>query len=224
MRQVMTTSLAAQPDASPSTAAAAAAGLVRERLLESAQTKAALAADETTMATVAAVALALLASLRRGGQVLLFGNGGSSTDAQHLAAELVGRFGYDRPALPALCLSDSGAAVTAIANDYSYADVFARQVQAHGRPGDVAVGLSTSGTSPSVLRALDAAHARGLLTVGLGGGSGGQLRERCDHVVLVPSSVTARIQECHLAVGHALCEIVETELFPRAAPAPPLRG
>jgi phosphoheptose isomerase len=162
--------------------------------------------------TVAAAQL-LVAALRRGGRVLLFGNGGSAADAQHLAAELVGRFERERAALPALALTTDTSALTAIGNDYGFDEVFARQVEALGRPGDVAVGLSTSGSSPNVLRGLEAARARGLATIGLTGRDGGALARLADVVIVAPSDVTAFIQECHIALGHALCGAVEAALF-----------
>jgi len=152
----------------------------------------------------------LLAGAVAGGATLFFfGNGGSAADASHLAAEFVGRCRTDRRALPAVCLSDAGAAVTALANDYGYDEVFARQLEAFGRPGDVAIALSTSGTSANVLRGLDVARELGLRTIGFSGESGGDMGERCDVLLRAPSSVTPRIQECHQVWGHVLAEFVE---------------
>jgi D-sedoheptulose 7-phosphate isomerase len=162
------------------------------------------------------VASALIASLRNGGKVLFFGNGGSSMDAGHLAAELAGRFYRDRPGLGGVSLSDSTAAMTAIANDYSYDDVFARQVRGLGRPGDVVVGLTTSGNSGNVLEAVRVAQEMGLYTVALTGRSGGKIADVVNVCIRVPSNDTPRIQEACMHLGHTICEIVEQEMFPYA--------
>jgi D-sedoheptulose 7-phosphate isomerase len=168
--------------------------------------------DQAVDATVRAGEL-LVASLRAGGKVLLFGNGGSAADAQHIAAELVGRFVRDRDGLPAIALTTDTSALTAIANDFGYDDVFARQVRALGRAGDVAVALSTSGRSPSVLRAVDACKALGIRTIGLTGGDGGQLASAVDvALVVTASTASARIQETHITIGHVLCELVDAAL------------
>ena len=147
--------------------------------------------------------------LRAGGKVLTFGNGGSAADAQHFAGELVGRFLRDRPALAALALTTDPSVVTAIGNDMGYDAVFRRQIEAHGRPGDVAFGISTSGRSPNVVEALRVAKARGLLTVGMTGGGGGRLEGLVHYLIDVPSHDTPRIQEVHTMVVHVLCQIVE---------------
>jgi D-sedoheptulose 7-phosphate isomerase len=151
-------------------------------------------------------------SLRAGGKVLVFGNGGSAADAQHLAGELVGRYLLDRRALPAIALTTDPTILTAVANDMGFDAVFRRQVEAHGRPGDVAIGISTSGRSRNVLAALEWARAHQLVTVGLTGGGGGPLAALSDHLIDVPSSDTPRIQEVHGLVIHLLCQIVEEEL------------
>jgi D-sedoheptulose 7-phosphate isomerase len=158
----------------------------------------------------------MIASLSSGGKVLFFGNGGSSMDAGHLAAELSGRFYRDRPALAGISLSDSTAAMTAIANDYTYDNVFARQVQALGRSGDVAVGLTTSGNSPNVVEALKAADEIGMYTVALTGQAGGKVADTAAICIRVPSDDTPRIQEACMHLGHTICEIVEQEMFPEA--------
>jgi D-sedoheptulose 7-phosphate isomerase len=160
------------------------------------------------------VASAMISTLRNGGKVLFFGNGGSSMDAGHLAAELAGRFYRDRPALGGVSLSDSTAAVTAIANDYSYDDVFARQVRGLGRAGDVVVGLTTSGNSGNVLKAMNVAQTLGLYTVALTGRDGGKVACMVDVCIRVPSDDTPRIQEACMHLGHTICEIVEREMFP----------
>lgn len=157
---------------------------------------------------------ALLANtLRDGRKILFFGNGGSATDAMHLAAEFVGRYQNNRRALPALALGSDAAALTCIANDYGYDDVFARQVHAHGCRGDVAIGISTSGKSPNVLKGLAVARERGLISVGWTGHQGGLMPSAVDHCFIVPSTVTARIQETHITLGHVLCELIEDHLF-----------
>ncbi len=163
---------------------------------------------------VVAAAELLIETFRAGGRALVFGNGGSASDAQHLASELAGRFDRERPALPALALTANTSDLTAIGNDYGFEQVFARLVQAHGRSGDVAIALSTSGRSANVNAAVAEARARGLRSIGLVGKGGGELVSLVDVAVVVPSDSTARIQECHITVVHALCELVDAALFP----------
>ena len=153
----------------------------------------------------------LAESLLAGGRVLVFGNGGSAADAQHFVAELVGRMRRERAALSAIALTTDASIVTAVGNDMGFAAVFGRQVEAHGRPGDVAVGISTSGRSPNVIEGLRAGRARGLLTVGLTGNGGGDLAGIVDHLIDVPHPDTQRIQEVHAMVLHLLCQVVEEE-------------
>lgn len=155
-------------------------------------------------------------ALREGHKLLLFGNGGSATDASHLAAEFVGRYHKDRRPLPALALGTDLAALTCIANDYDYAEIFARQIRAHGQKGDIAIAISTSGNSPNVLKGAEAARSLGLTTIGWTGGTGGKLVGLVDQCFIVPSTVTARIQESHITLGHVLCELIEEELFEKA--------
>jgi D-sedoheptulose 7-phosphate isomerase len=155
----------------------------------------------------------LIRAFRDGKKVMLFGNGGSATDASHIAAEFVGRYRRDRDPLPALALGTDMAALTSIANDYDFTDIFSRQILAHGRKGDVAIAISTSGNSLNVIRGVEAAHDRGLVTVGWTGALGGKLIDLVDYCFCVPSSVTARIQECHITLGHVLCELIEERLF-----------
>jgi D-sedoheptulose 7-phosphate isomerase len=176
-------------------------------------TKQELLRSEDIVATVAKVSELLVSALQRGNKVLLFGNGGSAADAQHIAAELVGRFAFNRPALPALALSVNSSCVTAIGNDYGFDQVFSRQLEALARPGDVAIGISTSGSSPNILVALAAAKKMGLHTVALTGRTGGELLSKVDHCICVPSKETPRIQECHILIGHILSELVEREIF-----------
>ena len=174
--------------------------------------------ESDAISATATAAAHVTDSLRAGGKVLFFGNGGSASDAGHLAAELLGRFALERRSLPAVCLSDHTAAMTAIGNDYGYDDVFARQVAGLGRPGDVAVGLSTSGSSPNVVRALETARELGLVTVALTGAGGGKVAGVVDVCVRVPSEDTPRVQELCMLLGHTLCEIVERELSVTATP------
>jgi D-sedoheptulose 7-phosphate isomerase len=152
---------------------------------------------------------ALIAAFRSGHKALFFGNGGSAADAQHLAAEFLGRYLLDRRPMPALALHANTSAVTAIANDHGYEQVFSRQLQALAVAGDVAVGISTSGNSKSILEALTVARKMGVYTIGLTGASGGRMRELVDVLIAAPSNETPRIQECHILVGHALCDAVE---------------
>jgi D-sedoheptulose 7-phosphate isomerase len=161
---------------------------------------------------VLAAAAAISSSLAVGGKVLLFGNGGSATDASHIAAELLGRFQRDRQALPAIALADNQTALTAIANDYGFERVFARQIEGLGRAGDVAIGFSTSGRSANVLAGVATARERGLTTIAFTGAGGDQLRDAVDIAICVPSTTTARIQESHILIGHLLCELVEQDL------------
>ncbi|HSG06231.1 MAG TPA: D-sedoheptulose 7-phosphate isomerase, partial [Nitrospiria bacterium] len=148
-------------------------------------------------------------ALKAGGKILFFGNGGSATDASHLAAELVNRFEKERQALPAIALTTDVSAITSIANDSGYDEVFARQIQALGRRGDAAVGISTSGKSANVIRGMEAAREAGLTTIAFTGGDGGTLAKTADHAFIVPSSVTSRIQETHITLGHVLCGLIE---------------
>lgn len=173
-----------------------------------------LCESATLRSELALAAAACTRCLRAGGKILLAGNGGSAADAQHIAAELVGRFGFDRPGLAAIALTVDTSILTALANDYGYEAVFARQVQALGAAGDVLIGYSTSGRSPNILRALAEARTRGMATIGLCGEDGAGMRALCDHLLCVPSRATPRIQEAHLLLGHTLCELVEREAFP----------
>jgi len=168
--------------------------------------------EPATLTALAAVAEAMVASFRDGGKLLAFGNGGSAEAAQHLVGELIGRLRLDRAPLPAVALVDSAAALTAIANDESYARVFARQIEGLGSPGDLAVALSTSGRSENVVAGLEAARERGMTTIALTGPEDSPVGEVADHALRLPGGETTRIQECHLVVAHILCEIVEREL------------
>lgn len=176
---------------------------VKERLLSSSE----------FVSTVAEVSELLVNSIEQGKKILLFGNGGSAADAQHIAAEFVGRFAFDRPALPALALSVNTSSVTAIGNDYGFDLIFSRQLEALGRPGDVAIGISTSGDSQNIIRAVSVAKRLGLHTIGLTGWTGGKLKNAVDYCICVPSKETPRIQECHILIGHIISELVEQTIF-----------
>ncbi len=177
----------------------------------------AFAADTEAAATLVAMSDAITAALRNGGKLLIAGNGGSAADAQHIAAEFVSRMNYDRPGLAALALTTDSSALTAIGNDYGYVHVFERQVQALGRPGDVLLGISTSGRSPNVLLALQAARAQGLVTLGFGGAQGGPMAEHCDMLLRAPSPSTPLIQQIHIIAAHIVCSLVERALHPQGA-------
>ncbi|MGQ9689462.1 MAG: D-sedoheptulose-7-phosphate isomerase [Desulfobaccales bacterium] len=165
---------------------------------------------------VAAAARLLADTLRGGGKILLFGNGGSAADAQHLAAELVNRFQIERPPLAALALTTDTSILTSIANDYDFQEVFAKQIRALGRKGDAALGLSTSGRSANVVLGLEAAGEMGLATLALSGGDGGPVAAAAQLAIVVPSRNTPRIQEVHITIGHILCDLVDFLLFPEA--------
>ncbi len=188
---------------------------IRQRITESIETKQKILADGQIHETLESLANECISSLRAGGRILFCGNGGSAADAQHLAAELSGRFYYDRPPLPAEALHVNTSFLTAVANDYTYDEVFARLVEAQGRKGDVLIGLSTSGNSGNVVKAFETALRKGMVTAAFTGNNGGRLKETACYHLNVPSADTARIQEVHILLGHILCEIIESRLFPK---------
>ena len=156
-----------------------------------------------------------ITALKAGNKIILAGNGGSAADAQHIAAELVGRFETERPGLPAITLTTNSSTVTAVANDYEYNNIFRRQVQALGQRGDVFIGISTSGNSPNVIAAIEQCKTQGITVIGFAGETGGKMLELCDVCVRVPSRNTARIQESHITIGHILCSLIDSALTPR---------
>lgn len=176
---------------------------VKQRILE----------DAAFMQQVTDMGHLLIDRYQAGSKLLIAGNGGSAADAQHIAAEFVSRFNFDRPGLPALALTTDTSILTAVGNDYGYDQLFRRQVEANGQAGDVFLGISTSGNSPNILLALEAARLKGITTFGLTGQSGGKMRELCDYCLCVPSGDTPRIQEAHIVIGHILCAMVELALF-----------
>ena len=186
---------------------------VKGRIQESVAVKEALLRDGELIRLVAEVGRSLAEALRAGHRAFLFGNGGSAADAQHIAAELVGRYKLERPGLPVVALTVNTSCLTAIGNDYSFEAIFARQVEALGSAGDVAIAISTTGNSLNVVLAIEAAQRKGMASVGLTGYQGGQLKGVVDRCICVPSEDTPRVQEAHILIGHILSEIVETELF-----------
>ncbi len=169
--------------------------------------------DKLLLSVIETVCEKCISSYRTNGKILIAGNGGSAADAQHFAAELVSRFHFDRPALSAIALTTDSSILTAIGNDYGFEDVFARQIQALGRPGDVFIAISTSGNSPNILKAISTAKAIGLVVIGLTGKSAGKMKDMCDICLCAPSDSTPRIQECHLFFEHTLCACIEESLF-----------
>lgn len=178
-------------------------------------TKNRVLADETLLNTVAEVAAAMTEAFKAGKKVLFCGNGGSAADAQHLAAEFSGRFYYDRPPLYSEALHVNSSYVTAVGNDYSYDVIYSRMIEAMGKEGDVLVGISTSGNSPNVVKALEAANKLGMITVSMTGETGGKMKEVSNFLINIPSKDTPRIQECHILLGHILCQLVEENVFPK---------
>lgn len=188
---------------------------IKEIIQSSIAVKAQVLADENLLANTRQLADAIINCYRNDGKVLFCGNGGSAADAQHLAAELSGRFYYDRAPLNAEALHVNTSFLTAVGNDYSFDEVYARMVQAAAKPGDVLVALSTSGNSANILKAASAAREIGMIVAGMTGASGGKLKSLCDLLLNIPSTDTPRIQESHITLGHIVCELVESELFPR---------
>jgi len=175
------------------------------------------AQDAALLATSRAIAAAVIAALGSGNKLLIIGNGGSAADAQHIAAEIVGRYKQDRPACAAIALTTDTSVLTAVANDYGFEQVFARQVEGLGQRGDVLLALSTSGRSPNILAALRSARQRGLVTVGFTGSRGETLRSLCDHLLVAPSDDTPVVQQIHLAVAHGICDEIEQTLLREAS-------
>jgi D-sedoheptulose 7-phosphate isomerase len=186
---------------------------LKDRFLESAKVKENIASDDEIISKIEKVAVDIIEALKKVNKVLLCGNGGSAADAQHIAAELLGKFYLHRKALQAVALNTNGSILTAVANDYSYDDVFSRQVEGLGREGDILIGISTSGNSKNVINAIKKAKEMGIKTIGLSGKNGGKMKELSDICICVPSNSTPRIQEAHITIGHVICEIVEREMF-----------
>lgn len=188
---------------------------IKSKIQTSLDLKASLLNNRSILETVDAVVKDITASYKNGGKVLWCGNGGSAADSQHLAAELSGRFYYDRPPLFSEALHVNTSYITAVANDYSYDIIYSRLVEAMGKKGDVLMGLSTSGNSGNVLKAFEKANEMGIITVGFTGETGGKMKDHCKYLINIPSKDTPRIQECHMLLGHTICEMVEINLFPK---------
>ena len=198
---------------------------IQESLAQSAKVMQAVANDHALAEAIDRVARQCVETLQQGGKILFAGNGGSAADAQLLAAlscdedpaaELVGRFGYDRPGLPAIALTTDTSALTAIGNDYGFDRIFARQVEALGKPGDVLFGFSTSGNSANILAAFDAAREANVVRVAMTGNRRGEICSQAEHVVEIPSDITAMIQQGHITVGHVICDLIEQTIYPRS--------
>lgn len=187
--------------------------IIRQNLADSIQLKNAILSDESMLKKIELCAQIIIDTYKNNGKVLFCGNGGSAADAQHLSAELSGRYYFDRPPLNAEALHVNTSYITAVANDYSYEEIYSRLIKALGQEGDVLIGLSTSGNSKNVVNALVEAKHRGMTTIGFTGEGGGQMMGHCDILLPIPSKNTPRIQECHMIIGHSICELVEMELF-----------
>lgn len=188
---------------------------IKESIEQSIALKSKVLQNEMLLDTIRRVADECISTFKADGKVLFCGNGGSAADAQHLAAEFSGRFYYDRDPLFSEALHVNTSYITAVANDYSYDDIYARLVKAKGRKGDVLVGISTSGNSENIIRALKIANEIGMITIGFTGETGGKMKEHCNYLINIPSKDTPRVQEVHILVGHIICELVESTLFPR---------
>lgn len=186
---------------------------IKEKIIASIQVKQKISEDYFLLEKISEVANIIINALKQDKKILFCGNGGSAADAQHLAAELSGRFYFDRDPLFAEALHVNSSYITAVANDYSYDEIYARLIKAKGRKGDVLVGISTSGNSINILKAFEVAKQQGVITVGMTGHSGGRIKDICNYLLNVPSSDTPRIQESHILIGHIICEIVEHQLF-----------
>lgn len=188
---------------------------IQSKIKTSVDLKTSLLSNDAILTAIENIVKDSVSAYKRDGKVLWCGNGGSAADAQHLAAELSGRFYYDRPPLFSEALHVNTSYTTAVANDYSYDEIYARLVKAMGRKGDVLIGLSTSGNSGNVVKALQVANEIGMVTVGFTGETGGKMKDLCKYLVNISSKDTPRIQECHMLLGHTICELVEMELFPK---------
>lgn len=187
---------------------------IRDQIKASIKTKQDVLTDLDLTKNIQVVAQLCIEAFKNGNKIIFAGNGGSAADAQHLAAEFVSRFNYDRPGLPSLSLSTDTSMITAIGNDYGYENLFKRQLEAQSRPGDIFIGITTSGNSKNVTRAIEACGDLGVVSIALCG-SGGLAKDLANHALVVPSTHTARIQECHILIGHIICGIVEQTLFPK---------
>ncbi|BEJ86277.1 D-sedoheptulose 7-phosphate isomerase [Campylobacter jejuni] len=186
---------------------------IKEHFTDSILVKEQILKDENLITLIKNASLEVIKAYKNGNKTLLAGNGGSAADAQHIAGEFVSRFYFDRPGIASIALTTDTSILTAIGNDYGYENLFARQVQAQGVKGDVFIGISTSGNSKNILKALELCKQKEIISIGLSGASGGAMNELCDYCIKVPSTCTPRIQEAHILIGHIICAIVEEELF-----------
>ncbi|MGD9718298.1 MAG: D-sedoheptulose 7-phosphate isomerase [Sulfurimonadaceae bacterium] len=186
---------------------------IKDQIKKSYETKQAIYQNEALLDAIAAVARECVALYKTDKKTILAGNGGSAADAQHIAAELVGRYGFDRPSIPSLALTTDTSNLTAIGNDYGYDQVFSRQLEGMGQRGDIFIGISTSGNSTNIVKAFESAKKKGIKTVALVGRDGGLMAKMADMAIIVPSDSTPRIQESHILIGHILCDIIEKEIF-----------
>ncbi|KPJ93626.1 MAG: phosphoheptose isomerase [Gammaproteobacteria bacterium SG8_15] len=188
---------------------------IKSQLEASCLVKQQMLGNAAMLQTIEDAASGCIAALKAGSKIILAGNGGSAADAQHIAAELVGRFETERPGLPAITLTTNSSTVTAVANDYEYNNIFRRQIQALGQRGDVFIGISTSGNSPNVIAAIEQAKTQGISVIGFTGETGGKMLDLCDICVRVPSKNTARIQESHITIGHIICSLIDSAFTPK---------
>ncbi|EAK8553634.1 D-sedoheptulose 7-phosphate isomerase [Campylobacter jejuni] len=186
---------------------------IKEHFTDSILVKEQILKDENLITLIKNASLEVIKAYKNGNKTLLAGNGGSAADAQHIAGEFVSRFYFDRPGIASIALSTDTSILTAISNDYGYENLFARQVQAQGVKGDVFIGISTSGNSKNILKALELCKQKEIISIGLSGANGGAMNELCDYCIKAPSTCTPRIQETHILIGHIICAIVEEELF-----------
>lgn len=187
--------------------------LITDQIEDTISTLTGMLTDSDLIVQIGIIAELIINAYRCGKKLLIAGNGGSAADAQHLAGELVSRFFFERDALPALALTTDTSILTAIGNDYGYEQLFSRQIQAHASPGDIFLGISTSGNSANILQAFSACHEKGVTTIGLTGQNGGKMPDYCNYCIKIPAILTPRIQEAHILVGHILCSMVEMALF-----------
>ncbi|MDD2358051.1 MAG: D-sedoheptulose 7-phosphate isomerase [Thiovulaceae bacterium] len=186
---------------------------IKNQILASYETKKKILENSALIDIIEDVAIRCVDVYKKGHKTILAGNGGSAADAQHIAAELVGRYGFDRPSLPSLALTTDTSNLTAIGNDYGYDKVFSRQLEGMGQEGDLFIGISTSGNSANIITAFESAKAKGITTVALTGRDGGKMAQMADVAIVIPSNDTPRIQESHILIGHILCDIIEKEIF-----------
>ncbi|AEA34634.1 D-sedoheptulose 7-phosphate isomerase [Hippea maritima] len=186
---------------------------VKNQIKKSYEVKKNMLDNEKLIDEILEIGNLLIETYKKGNKLLIAGNGGSAADAQHIAGELVSKFYFDRPALPAIALTTDTSIITAIGNDYGYEYLFSRQIEANGVKGDVFLGISTSGNSKNIIEGLKTAKEKGLITIGLTGESGGKMKNLCDYCICVPSRETPRIQEAHILIGHILCSVIEEAIF-----------